>query len=196
MGPEHTVLGEIDLFDLKVNKSLDQEARPVGGVPPQKRGILTMENNRLSIRMGRSLLRNEKKAVSEFQQAIQQPDQEGVIFFCSSKYNLDVLGRELTKNFDCPLIGCTTAGEISTLGYQEGGIVGASISSKDLKVHRHIISPLSRFSLSEAGKMASAVRKNLSLVEGFDRKRMFGFILIDGLSMLEETTITSLYTSF
>ncbi|MCX5856053.1 MAG: FIST C-terminal domain-containing protein, partial [Deltaproteobacteria bacterium] len=34
-----------------------------------------------------------------------------------------------------------------------------------------------------------------SLVKEFNRQRMFGFILIDGLSMLEETTIASLYTS-
>jgi hypothetical protein len=154
-----------------------------------------MGENRLSIRTGRSLSRDEKKAVSEFQQAVWQPETEAIIFFCSSKYNLDVLGRELAKHFDCPLIGCTTAGEISTLGYQEGGIVGASLSSNELRVHRHILSPLSQFSMSEAGEMASVIRENLLLVKGFKREMMFGFILIDGLSMLEETTITSLYTS-
>jgi len=155
-----------------------------------------MGKDRLSIKMGQSLLQDEKKAVSEFQQAVRQPETETVIFFCSSKYNLDVLGRELAKHFDCPLIGCTTAGEISTLGYQEGGIVGASLSSKELRVHRYTITPLSRFSLSEAGKMASAIQENLLLVKGFEREKMFGFILIDGLSMLEEEIIASLYTCF
>jgi hypothetical protein len=160
------------------------------------RGAFTMGKNRLSIRTGRSLSRDEKKAVSEFQQAVRQPETEAVIFFCSSKYNLDVIGRELAKNFDCPLIGCTTAGEISTLGYQEGGIVGASLSSKELRVHRHMLSPLSQFPLSEAGKVASAIQENLLFVKGFERERMFGFILIDGLSMLEEEIIASLYTCF
>ncbi|MGA3209592.1 MAG: FIST N-terminal domain-containing protein [Syntrophales bacterium] len=154
-----------------------------------------MVETRLTIKIGRSLLQDEKKAVSEFQLAVQQPETEAVIFFCSSKYNMDVLGRELAKHFDCPLIGCTTAGELSTFGFQEEGIVGASLSSKELRIHRYTITPLSRFSLSEAGKMASTIRTHLSLAEGFDRKRMFGFILIDGLSMLEETTIASLYTS-
>jgi hypothetical protein len=155
-----------------------------------------MGKNRLSIRTGRSLSRDERKAVSEFQQAVQQPETEAVIFFCSSKYDLDVLGRELAKHFNCPLIGCTTAGEISTLGYQEGGIVGASLSSNELRVHRHILSPMSQFSLTEAEKMASAVRENLLLAKAFERGRMFGFILIDGLSMLEEEIIASLYTCF
>lgn len=155
-----------------------------------------MVNNRISIRIGRSLFREEKKAVSEFHKMVHQPDTEAVIFFCSSKYDLDILGRELAGHFDCPLIGCTTAGEISTLGYQEGGIAGASLSSKELKIHRHILSPLSQYSLSEAVKLASTIRSNLSLVKEFDRQRMFGFILIDGLSMLEEVTMASLYTCF
>ena len=155
-----------------------------------------MVNNRMSIRTGRSLLRDEKKAVSEFHKMVHQPDTEAVIFFCSSKYDLDVLGRELAEHFDCPLIGCTTAGEISTLGYQEGGIVGASLSSKQLRIHHHILFPLSQYSLSEAGKLASTIRSNLSLIKEFDRQRMFGFILIDGLSMLEEVIMASLFTCF
>ncbi len=155
-----------------------------------------MAKNRLSVKTGQSLSRDEKKAVSEFKQAVWQPETEAVVFFCSSKYNLHILGGELATHFDCPLIGCTTAGEISTFGYQEGGIVGASLSSEELRVHRHILSPLSQFSLSESGKLAMTIRENLSLVNGFEREKMFGCILIDGLSMLEETTIASLYTSF
>lgn len=155
-----------------------------------------MEENRLTIRTGRSMARDEKTAVSEFYQAVRQPETEAVIFFCSSEYNLDALGRELAKAFDCPLIGCTTAGEISTLGYQEGGIVGASLSSKELKIHRHIISPLSKFPLSEVAKMAASFQNNLLFANGYQRDRMFGFILIDGLSMIEEEIMASLYACF
>lgn len=151
---------------------------------------------RLNVRKGRSLLKNEKEAVNEFFTAVQQPDMEAVIFFCSSRYNLDLLGRELAERFSCPLIGCTTAGEISTFGYQKEGIVGASLSSKELKVHRHILSPLSEFSLSKAEKLASAIRNDLSFAKGFDKQKMFGFALIDGLSLLEEATIASLYACF
>ncbi len=155
-----------------------------------------MVKNRLSIRTGRSLSRDEERAVSEFHQAVRQPKTEAVIFFCSPRYNLDILGRELAKQFDCPLIGCTTAGEISNFGYQEGGIVGASLASNELTVHRHILSPLSQFTLNKAGKMASSIRENLSHAKGFEREKMFGFILIDGLSMLEEEIIASLFTCF
>ncbi|MEN6466927.1 MAG: FIST N-terminal domain-containing protein [Syntrophaceae bacterium] len=155
-----------------------------------------MDNDRFMVRIGRSLSTDEKLAVREFREMVDHPGLDAVIFFCSSKYNLEKLGRELAANFDCPLIGCTTAGEISSFGYQEGGIVGAGISSGELRIHRHVISPLSKFSLSEAGKLASSIKPNLSLVREFDRDRTFGLILIDGLSMLEEVTIASLYTCF
>lgn len=132
----------------------------------------------------------------EFREMVQQPGQKAIIFFCSSKYNLDVLGRELAQNFDCPLIGCTTAGEISKFGYQEGGIVGASVASDDLRIHRHTIHPLNRFSITEAGKLASSIRSSLKFAKDFNSRNMFGFTLIDGLSMLEEVIIANLYTCF
>ena len=155
-----------------------------------------MMDNRMHVRTGRSLLQDEKKAVSEFYNMIQQPDPQVVIFFCSSNYDLNILGAELAQYFECPLIGCTTAGEISSHGYQDGGIVGASISSMELKIHRHILYPLSQCSLSEVEKLASCVRTNLSFAKTFNRQKMFGFILIDGLSMLEEATMALLYNCF
>lgn len=157
---------------------------------------LDMDKNHQNIRTGRSLLRDEKAAVNEFHREVAQPDCDAVIFFCFSEYNLEQLGEEMARHFDCPLIGCTTAGEISTHGYQERGIVGASLSSNQLRIHRHMISPLSGFSLREAAKMASTVRANLLFDNDFEKRNMFGFILIDGLSMLEEATLASLYTCF
>jgi len=157
---------------------------------------LLNEHQRLRFKLGRSLARDEQTAVNEFRQAIWQPDMTTVIFFCSSRYNLDIMGKELAKYFDCPLIGCTTAGEISSAGYQEGGIVGASLASNELKLHRQVISPLSRFSLVTAEKAASAIRGKLSIARGFNKKNMFGLVLIDGLSLREEATLASLYTCF
>lgn len=155
-----------------------------------------MVDERLRVKIGRSLSKDEKQAVQEFRKVVQQPDQKAVIFFCSSKYNLETLGEELARNFDCPLIGCTTAGEISRFGYQEGGIVGAGIASNELRIHRHAIHPLSRFSVAEAGKIASSIRSALTFVKDFNSENMFGLVLIDGLSMLEEVTIANLYTCF
>jgi hypothetical protein len=153
-------------------------------------------NSRLKVRTGRSVLTNEKEAVQELADAIAQPEMKAAIVFCSSKYDLDELASELKKRFSCPLIGCTTAGEISSKGYQDGGLAGASLSSSELMVHSYTIAPLSQFGLSQARELANAIRQELSLSHEFDKETMFGLLLIDGLSMLEEHIISALYNQF
>jgi hypothetical protein len=96
---------------------------------------------------------------------------EAVIFFCSSMYNLDKLGTELKKNFFCSLIGCTTAGEISSKGYQKGGIVGVSLSARDLKLHSRFISSLDRFSFQKPKKSPMKSGKSYCSVQRLIKKR-------------------------
>ena len=152
--------------------------------------------DRLSARRGETGNPNEKEAVGELYDKIYQPEMEAVIFFCSSRYDLTKLSIELKDKFPCTLIGCTTAGEISSLGYQEGGIAGVSLSSPELKVHTHTIAPLNRFGLSEARKLADRILKELSFSDRIQKERMFGFLLIDGLSLLEEQVAAALYNPF
>ncbi len=155
-----------------------------------------MQGKRLNVKTGRSLLRDETDAVKELHEAICQADTELVIFFCSSKYNLEKLGNELARQFDCKLIGCTTAGEISSSGYQDEGIVGASLCSDEIEVHCNMITSLDEFSLSEAAKHASDTLAVFHPAKEFNKDCMFGFLLIDGLSMLEDIAIANLYSSF
>ncbi|MFH0725335.1 MAG: FIST N-terminal domain-containing protein [Pseudomonadota bacterium] len=154
---------------------------------------MRIENDRLRVKTGETVCRNEKEAVRELFLKVNQPDMDAVIFFSSSLYDPGKLGTELKKTFPCPLIGCTTAGEISAKGYQEGGIVGASLSSPELKLHSRLISPLNRFGLLEASAFADELRRELSFSNGFEKEKMFGLLMIDGLSILEEQIISSLY---
>lgn len=150
--------------------------------------------DRLSVRKGASTARDPRQAVIELAQQIQQSDAKVMIFFCSSSYDLGTLGATLKERFDCPVIGCTTAGEItSETGYLQGGIVGVSLGSSELTVHPRLIHPLDKFGLVEAEKLTNDLRKELKLSAEFDAGRMFGMLLIDGLSMLEEQVIASLY---
>jgi hypothetical protein len=154
------------------------------------------ENKRLKVKSGATVTRNEKDAVQELFKQINQPEMDAVIFFCSSGYDLAVLGNELKKTFPCTLIGCTTAGEISPEGYQDGGIVGASISSPEIKLHSRVISPLNNFGFQEAQKLTDSIRQDLSFSDRFNKEKMFGFLMIDGLSATEENIIATLYNHF
>lgn len=153
-------------------------------------------NNKLKVRNGASFSKNEELAVQELYDKIYQPDAEVVIFFCSSNYDLDKLGKALKTRFSCPLIGCTTSGEINSSGYHEGSLVGASLAASELKVHPRYIFPLSKFSMAGAEAMAASLRKELQLSSDFNSDIMFGVFLVDGLSMLEERVISFIYSQF
>jgi hypothetical protein len=146
------------------------------------------------IRTGATVLSNEKDAVADLYGKIGQPDMHSVLFFCSSRYDLDRLGPELKRRFPCTLVGCTTAGEISPDGYQEGGLVGVSFASPELKLHPHIIHPLNKFTSVEARELEKAVQNELVLSDRVDGEKMFGLLLIDGMSILEEQVTSYLYS--
>lgn len=148
----------------------------------------------LNIKKGSSASRDPVQAVQQLAEAITQDDISLVIFFASSQYDLNELEKALDGRFNCPIIGCTTAGEItSDVGYIQGGIVGLSFSSTQLMVHPKLISPLHLFNASQAETLAGELRSELSLSVDFDRNKMFGLLLIDGLSMLEELVVASLH---
>jgi hypothetical protein len=154
---------------------------------------MTTAKDRLRVKTGQTVSADEKEAVGEIFSMIHQPDMEAVIFFNSSSYDLVRLGTELKSTFACTLIGCTTAGEISPKGYQDGGIVAASLSSSELKVHSHLLPDLSRSGSAEIKKIADGLRQDLTFSPLFDRDKMFGFLLIDGLCVLEEQIVSLLY---
>ena len=153
-------------------------------------------SKRLKTKIGVTVQRSEEDAVRDLFNQVNQQDMEAVIFFCSSKYDLDKLGKRLKNMFPCPLIGCTTAGEISPMGYQEGGMVGVSLSSTELKLHPHFISSLTNFGPAEAQGLADSIRGKIVLSEKIEKERTFGFLIIDGMSMMEEQIIATLYSQF
>jgi len=157
-------------------------------------------NSHFEVKTGISLAKDEERAVQELFDQIDQPNTEAVIFFCSSKYKLDRLGKALKARFCCCLIGCTTAGEITAAGYHKGSLTGLSLATNTspgaLKVHPRLISPLSEFSGDEAEAMANSIQKELEFSSTFDKGKMFGLLLIDGMSMLEETTIALIHRQF
>jgi hypothetical protein len=154
-------------------------------------------NSQLEVKIGASFAKDEERAVQELFDQIDQPGMEAVIFFCSSNYALDKLGSALKARFSCHLIGCTTAGEITSNGYHEGSLTGVSLGTDTranaLRLHSRLISPLSEFSNAEAEAIAGSIKEDLGFSSAFDKNKMFGLLLIDGMSMLEEPTIALLH---
>jgi hypothetical protein len=144
----------------------------------------------IKVRFGSSVATAPATAVAEVRAAIDQPGLSVVLVFCASTYDLDQLGQALRGAFTCPVIGCTTAGQIGPSGYQRGGITAASIASDALEAHPLLIEPLSESHLQALGAAAAA----RALVERLKPGRSaFGVLLADGLCRSEEALVATLY---
>lgn len=143
---------------------------------------------RLIVRQGTSMKRDVNEAVCELATQIKQPNTQISLAFFSDEYDPQQLGAALKKYLPGPVIGCTTAGQISEKGFQRSGISGASLAGKELTAIPYLIHPLSA-QTEQISIIAQDVQKRLSL----PGMQAFGFLLVDGLSMKEETLISALY---
>ncbi len=128
---------------------------------------------------------DEEKAIAALAEAVQVDDMAGVILFCSSTYDRDKLQKAINQYFSCPVIGCTTAGEVNP-EYQENSISALALSGKAFKLHSVLLdleNGLDRAFLKSLLKINSTPAE---LGDGTVGENSVGFLLIDGLSMKEE----------
>jgi hypothetical protein len=146
---------------------------------------------RLKVRQGKSEKRDADEAVRELAEQIGQPNMRVCLVFFSDGYDPLDLGRALKKHLPGPVIGCSTAGQLTEAGFLRGGISGASLAGDEIAATPYLIRPLSS-QAEQVKEIAEDVQEKLSL-SGLSA---FGFLLVDGLSMKEELLISSLYMSF
>lgn len=141
------------------------------------------------VRIGQSSADDSVDAVEAFFQAVQQPQSALVVFFCSPKYDLDVLAREMNHRFaGVPVIGCTTAGEIGPAGYLFGSLSGFSLPAASFTVATDLLTDLQSFELDQGQALAQALRQKIeSNVQESKVSNSFAFLMIDGLSIREES---------
>ena len=143
---------------------------------------------RSRIRTAHACAPDAREAVRAFHAAVDQPDMELVIFFCSAEYDLEAISEEVNRLFHgVQVVGCTTAGEIGPAGYRDHSLTGASFPASDFTAVSHGIKHLQQF---ETGIGEAAVTDLLgrleSLAPNADATNSFALLLIDGLSIREE----------
>jgi len=113
-----------------------------------------------------------------------------VLFFTSVGYDLEALGGALTEAFDCPTVGCTTAGQIGPGGFVRHGICAVAFFGGVLRATPYLIHPL-----VDCQDKAKQIAQRIGTREIFSmpRRRRFGLLLCDGLSMCEERLTAALY---
>jgi hypothetical protein len=146
------------------------------------------------IRRAQSRAADARDAAAEFHAAVQQKHMALVVFFCSSEYDLDVLAGEMRRLFaGVQVVGCTTAGEIGPTGYIQHSLTGASFSDGSFRAVSGRIDRLDQFETARGRAFAQNLLQRLERIEPrADADNSFALLLIDGLSVREESVTRSL----
>ncbi len=148
-----------------------------------------------AISKGTSVSRNEATAAAELAEQIHQPDASVAVVFASSHYDLDTLGPCLKDAFgNCPVIGCSTAGEITDHGYSNHSLTGFTIADDATRIDTYTLPSLSMMTASDIQGLAeNAARQMTAFKNQFAGACSFALFLIDGLSGLEEKVVAQVH---
>lgn len=142
---------------------------------------------------------DEWDAARELHAQIWRPDLEMVLLFISPRYDRDRLANALNNMFgETPVVGCTTAGEITPFGYQDGTITGVGFPRSEFSIVAELIPDLDRFEIAHGAGVLRSVLKHrpapLAEAGGGGREQAsFAFLMIDGMSMREEMVVSALH---
>ncbi|MGV3709775.1 MAG: FIST N-terminal domain-containing protein [Gemmatimonas sp.] len=154
-----------------------------------------MSQHPVVIRKGVSQSTDPRIAVRELYEALEQPDMKLAVFFCDPAYDRDLLTEAFRATFgDAPLIGCTSAGEITPVGYLSGTLTGFSIGGAGCQA---VVSSvhLDTFDRAHASNCVGASLDALEARSGQPAtpENTFAFMLIDGLAMQEEMVVSCVH---
>ncbi|MEI3855714.1 MULTISPECIES: FIST N-terminal domain-containing protein [Ensifer] len=115
-----------------------------------------------------------------------------IMLFASPTADLEGLPKEVARVFgETPVIGCTTAGEISDAGYDEGTIVALALPVELFRVDTLTISDLN--GLDPPALAADLVRTRSAMAQRYpELAHEFAMLLVDGLSQKEDELTSAL----
>lgn len=135
-----------------------------------------------------------RSVVAQLIATIRQPQMKLVMFFTSKKYDIHEVAtvfKEYLPNVD--VVGCTTAGELSNLGFTEGSISALSIAADDFEVAPYLIKDIKQkafFAKDDLLQVAGKIGLTPDSNDGFI------LTLIDSSQAAEEKVLTLLCNTF
>ena len=141
----------------------------------------------MMIQRGLSQLHEAHEAVAQATAA--WTDTPDVIFaFCSTQQDADAVAKCIRAKYpDTPMAGCTTSGEYLQGEHHNGSLVMAGPTRSGIRWATAEIEGLSSFNAERAGALAAQLFRTLQVdSQTMDPKRLFGMLMIDGMSCKEE----------
>ena len=114
-----------------------------------------------------------------------------VVLFISPLADLGALTAGLRVFGAVPVIGCTTAGEISGAGYAEGQVVALALPVAHFAVDTLLVPDLSAIAAQDM--IGRLIRARMGLMRGRPGwEHEFAFLMVDGLSVREDELTAAL----
>lgn len=158
-------------------------------------GVINQAKKKEKIPKGNSRAKMAKEAAGELFIGLGDPTFAAVFFFASGEYEIDELGKALNIFYpDIPLFGCTTAGVIGNEGYATDGVCAFGLPKSHFSVDAQIIEDVSSLDISVWGEATKALLNRFEgTVDTALSGHTFGLVLIDGLSLAEESVLSAIY---
>ena len=143
------------------------------------------------VRTGVSTEKDPGQAVAEFVRHVSQPGMALVVVFASPEFDRRELAAHLVRSFpDCPVIGCTTSGEITPGGYSENSLTGFSLSGAHAQVTTCTIGPLKDLQPLSLHGLSQRVKERVAgYHQAHAEARDFALFFVDGMSGKEEDAV-------
>ncbi len=133
-------------------------------------------------------------AAADIARQIAPHDLAGLIVFVSPDHDAAAFAAEIGRRFGAtPVVGCSTAGEITPKGWSEGGVVAIGFLKRHFAFVARPILDLANFRVETGRELAEQLRAELrALLQGFVEPGLFGILLVDGLCRREEALVSAL----
>ncbi|WP_295556227.1 FIST N-terminal domain-containing protein [uncultured Hyphomicrobium sp.] len=138
-----------------------------------------------------------KDAVAKLKAALVGDFQQIVAFF-SVDYDAAQLAVELSNAFEgVEINGCSTSGGIGPSGIMESGVLLIAFPRAGFRIHTGVIEDVTAFGVERAGEIVRDLKARMGL-QHCDQlaERVFGVMLVDGLSNAEETLVAAVHWAF
>jgi len=142
-----------------------------------------------------SKARDALSAAKDLGDGLGTGDFAAIVFFTAGEVDIAELGRLLDVRYpDAKVIGCTTAGVIGDPGYTNEGVCAFGLPATHFYVEGAKIPHVSTMDISEwTVRTKALVHRFREPLGAQGLEQSFGLVLIDGLSMAEETVLSAIY---
>lgn len=125
-------------------------------------------------------------------------DFQHVVAFYSIDYDANELAAALSEAFaGASLSGCSTAGGFGPSGLVESGVLLVAFPRSGFRIHTGAIEDVGAFGVERASEIVRELKARMGVQDGAKfTDRVFGVMLVDGLSAAEETLVAAVHWAF